>query len=195
LEDFTYPDGKEAQLFVLDGTIPVSFRGETYNIPVCVLLQESHPYVPPLVYVRPTISMAIKPSPYVDTNGKVYHPYIHQWNYKSSYIASLLHILSGVFSERPPVYAKSESQATHSRPVTQQAEQARSNSTPPKPEVQPQDTQTDCIVCMDSKSNTVLLPCGHLGVCIECANALKTSTQTCPVCRQKIVSVQRVYQP
>ena len=57
---------------------------------------------------------------------------------KSSYIASLLHILSGVFSERPPVYAKSESQATHSRPVTQQAEQARSNSTPPKPEVQPQ---------------------------------------------------------
>ena len=57
------------------------------------------------------------------------------------------------------------------------------------------DTQGDCFVCMDNKSNSVLLPCGHLGVCIECANALTTSTKTCPVCRQAIVNVQRVYQP
>lgn len=57
------------------------FVGVTYNIPVCVLLQEDHPYVPPLVYVRPTSSMAIKPSQHVDTNGRVYHPYLHQWNY------------------------------------------------------------------------------------------------------------------
>ena len=55
--------------------------GLTYNIPVCVWLQENHPYVPPLVFVRPTSTMAIKASHHVDTNGKVYHPFLHEWNY------------------------------------------------------------------------------------------------------------------
>ena len=55
--------------------------GVTYNIPVCVWLQENHPYVPPLVFVRPTSTMAIKASQHVDTNGKVYHPFLHEWNY------------------------------------------------------------------------------------------------------------------
>ena len=53
--------------------------GVTYNIPVCVWLQENHPYVPPLVFVKPTSSMAIKPSHHVDTNGKVYLPFLHEW--------------------------------------------------------------------------------------------------------------------
>ena len=55
--------------------------GVTYNIPVCVWLQENHPYVPPLVFVRPTNTMAIKASQHVDTNGKVYHPFLHEWSY------------------------------------------------------------------------------------------------------------------
>ena len=59
----------------------VKFAGVTYNIPVCVLLQEGHPEVPPLVYVRPTSTMAIMESQYVDKNGRVYHPYLHEWNY------------------------------------------------------------------------------------------------------------------
>ena len=55
--------------------------GVTYNIPVCVWLQENHPYVPPLVFVKPTSTMAITASQHVDTNGKVYHPFLHEWNY------------------------------------------------------------------------------------------------------------------
>ena len=48
---------------------------------MCVWLQENHPYVPPLVFVKPTSSMAIKPSHHVDTNGKVYLPFLHEWAY------------------------------------------------------------------------------------------------------------------
>ena len=55
----------------------------TYNIPVQLWLQERHPYVPPLVFVTPTSTMAIKPSPHVDTNGKVYLPYLHEWKHSS----------------------------------------------------------------------------------------------------------------
>ena len=57
----------------------------TYNIPVCVWLQERHPYVPPLVYVKPTSTMAIKTSHHVDANGKVYHPFLHEWAYVRFY--------------------------------------------------------------------------------------------------------------
>ncbi|XP_020624299.1 tumor susceptibility gene 101 protein-like, partial [Orbicella faveolata] len=74
-------DGREVDLLALNGTLPVVIRGVTYNIPVCVWLQEKHPYVPPLVFVRPTSTMAIKASQHVDTNGRVYHPFLHEWNY------------------------------------------------------------------------------------------------------------------
>ena len=58
-----------------------TIAGVAYNIPVCIWLQESHPKVAPLVFVKPTSSMAIKPSHHVDTNGKVYLPFLHEWSY------------------------------------------------------------------------------------------------------------------
>lgn len=80
LQEYTNNNGVQKELFCLDGTIPVTYLGATYNIPLSVLLQENHPEVPPLVYVRPTSTMAIKESEYVDKNGRVYHPYLHKWN-------------------------------------------------------------------------------------------------------------------
>ena len=59
------------------------FSGVTYNIPVQLWLQELHPYVPPLVFVIPTRTMPIEPSSHVDTSGKVYLPYLHEWKYSS----------------------------------------------------------------------------------------------------------------
>ena len=58
-----------------------SIAGVTYNIPVCVWLQENYPHVPPLVFVKPTSSMAIKPTRHVDTNGKVNLPFLHEWSH------------------------------------------------------------------------------------------------------------------
>lgn len=106
LQNFTHNDGREVELLALDGTLPVMIRGVTYNIPVCVWLQENHPYVPPLVFVKPTSTMAIKASQYVDTSGKVYHPFLHEWSHPKSDLAALLQILCGVFAQQSPVYAK-----------------------------------------------------------------------------------------
>lgn len=41
---------------------------------------DTHPYNAPLAYVRPTADMQIKVSQYVDYNGKIYLPYLHDWN-------------------------------------------------------------------------------------------------------------------
>jgi len=37
-----------------------------------------------------------------------------------------------------------------------------------------------CIVCMENERNCVILVCGHLGLCLECAS----NYNTCPLCRR-----------
>ncbi|XP_074630303.1 tumor susceptibility gene 101 protein-like [Acropora palmata] len=191
IQNYTYSSGVQKELFVLDGTIPITFQGVNYNIPLCVLLQEDHPLVPPLVYVRPTNSMVIVPSQHVDTEGRVYHPYLNQWDSvnESSDITSLLQIMLITFSEEPPVYTK--------RPPRQDSSNNIKETQPNLANPLPQDDQTDdnCIVCMELKKDSVLIPCGHLGICFKCANRCKETSKTCPVCREKIIEVHRVYQP
>lgn len=109
LQNFTHNDGREVELFALDGTLPVMIGGVIYNIPVCVWLQENHPFCPPLVFVKPTNTMAIKVSQFVDSNGKVYHPFLHEWSHPKSDLAAMLQILCSVFAQHPPVYAKTAS--------------------------------------------------------------------------------------
>ncbi|ELU15363.1 hypothetical protein CAPTEDRAFT_155778 [Capitella teleta] len=106
-DTFIFNDGKRQELLCLTGTIPVSFKGSTYNIPICLWLMTTHPYNPPMVYVRPTATMQIKPGKHVDTNGKIYLPYLHEWKHPQSDLYGLIQILSIVFGEEPPVFAKS----------------------------------------------------------------------------------------
>lgn len=40
---------------------------------------DTHPKNAPLCYVKPTPDMHIKVSMYVDYNGKIYMPYLHDW--------------------------------------------------------------------------------------------------------------------
>jgi len=40
---------------------------------------DTHPNNAPICYVKPTMDMRIKMSMYVDHNGKIYLPYLHNW--------------------------------------------------------------------------------------------------------------------
>lgn len=65
-------DGLETTQIVLSGTVPIIYKNITYNIPVDVFLLTLYPVKEPLVYVRPTSNMMIKPAhPFVDSNGYV----------------------------------------------------------------------------------------------------------------------------
>lgn len=44
---------------------------------------DTHPYNPPMVFVKPTSTMQIKPGQYVDANGKVDMPFIRDWRHVS----------------------------------------------------------------------------------------------------------------
>uniref|UniRef100_A0A023FWC1 Putative vacuolar sorting protein/ubiquitin receptor vps23 n=1 Tax=Amblyomma parvum TaxID=251391 RepID=A0A023FWC1_AMBPA len=103
---FVFNDGTKKELFCLDGTIPVTYKGATYNIPVCIWLLDTHPYNSPMCYVKPTAYMQIKVSRHVDQTGRVFLPYLHEWNPASSDLLGLIQVMIIVFGETPPVFSK-----------------------------------------------------------------------------------------
>lgn len=42
---------------------------------------------------------------------------------------------------------------------------------------------SDCVICLAAERTTTVLPCRHMCMCRECALALKTRTNKCPICR------------
>lgn len=104
--NYVFNDGAKKELLCLDGTIPVSYKGKTYNIPICIYLMDTHPYNPPIIYVKPTSTMQIKPGRHVDAVGRVYLPYLHEWKYPSSDLLGLIQVMAIVFGDEPPVFSK-----------------------------------------------------------------------------------------
>jgi len=52
----------------------------------------------------------------------------------------------------------------------------------------------ECSVCMESEPNAALYPCGHMCMCYECAISVqKLRGALCPICRQPIIDILRIY--
>uniref|UniRef100_A0A452RXV7 Tumor susceptibility 101 n=1 Tax=Ursus americanus TaxID=9643 RepID=A0A452RXV7_URSAM len=105
LDSYVFNDGSSRELMNLTGTIPVPYKGNTYNIPICLWLLDTYPYNPPICFVKPTSSMTIKTGKHVDANGKIYLPYLHEWKHvsiKTSYIPGMPSGISAYPSGYPP---------------------------------------------------------------------------------------------
>ncbi|KAF9201440.1 hypothetical protein BGZ49_008312 [Haplosporangium sp. Z 27] len=99
------------------------YQSATYNIPVALWLPTSYPSVAPIVFVTPTAQMLVKAGKFVDISGRCYHPYLAYWSNKSdSNLVDLISVMQTVFSQEPPVYAKSNVS-------TQQQQQQQSSPT------------------------------------------------------------------
>ncbi|XP_023164137.1 tumor susceptibility gene 101 protein [Drosophila hydei] len=110
LEKFVFNDGSVKDLLALQGTIPVVYKNNTYYIPICIWLMDTHPQNAPMCFVKPTPTMQIKVSMYVDHNGKVYLPYLHDWQPHYSDLLSLIQVMIVTFGDHPPVYSKPKEQ-------------------------------------------------------------------------------------
>ena len=98
----------------VSGTIPVIYKQNTYNIPVCVWLKLDHPNSCPMAFVTPTKDMQIKVSHHVDQTGRIYLPYLEEWRYPDSSLIGLIEICRATFGELPPVFAKTKSASSTS---------------------------------------------------------------------------------
>ncbi|KAI8596670.1 UEV domain-containing protein [Dissophora ornata] len=112
-ETYTHDNGRSQHLLSLIGTIPIVYQSATYNIPVAFWLPTSYPSVAPIVFVTPTALMLVKAGKYVDISGRCYHPYLAYWSNRSdSNLVDLIGIMQTVFSQEPPVYAKTNVSTT-----------------------------------------------------------------------------------
>eukprot|EP00405_Crypthecodinium_cohnii_P009693 CAMPEP_0206434014 /NCGR_PEP_ID=MMETSP0324_2-20121206/8872_1 /ASSEMBLY_ACC=CAM_ASM_000836 /TAXON_ID=2866 /ORGANISM="Crypthecodinium cohnii, Strain Seligo" /LENGTH=380 /DNA_ID=CAMNT_0053900381 /DNA_START=356 /DNA_END=1498 /DNA_ORIENTATION=+ len=104
-------------LFYLHGTLPISYRGATYNIPVTIYFDPPYPDSPPRCFVTPKGNMKLSETHQnLDgRSGMVYLPYLSQWTARSSSLPELITYMSSVFEASPPVYS------TASTPQPQQA--------------------------------------------------------------------------
>ncbi|XP_036391180.1 tumor susceptibility gene 101 protein-like isoform X1 [Megalops cyprinoides] len=128
MDAYVFNDGSSRDLMSLAGTVPVSYRGNVYNIPICLWLLDSYPYNPPICFVKPTSTMMIKTGKHIDANGKIYLPYLHEWKHPQSDLYGLIQVMIVVFGEEPPVF---------SRPTTQPPYQPFQATGPPNSSYMP----------------------------------------------------------
>ncbi|KAE9332010.1 hypothetical protein PR003_g14730 [Phytophthora rubi] len=50
----------------------------------------------------------------------------------------------------------------------------------------------ECIICLCEPRNTTILPCRHMCLCTECAEALRKSSSTCPICRTRVEALLQI---
>ncbi|KAK7590879.1 hypothetical protein V9T40_002492 [Parthenolecanium corni] len=48
-----------------------------------------------------------------------------------------------------------------------------------------------CIVCLNQPREVILLPCGHISMCYDCA--YQCNDRPCPVCREPVASINLIY--
>ncbi|XP_065611301.1 tumor susceptibility gene 101 protein isoform X2 [Cyrtonyx montezumae] len=113
MDSYVFNDGSSRELMSLSGTIPVPYRGNIYNIPICLWLLDTYPFNPPICFVKPTSSMTIKTGKHVDANGKIYLPYLHEWKYPQSDLLELIQVMIVVFAEEPPVFSRPTASASY----------------------------------------------------------------------------------
>jgi len=50
-----------------------------------------------------------------------------------------------------------------------------------------------CVVCLGAEREVILLDCGHVCVCADCADQLIKGSHPCPVCRANIATIRPAY--
>ena len=112
-EKFVFDTGEVTQMLNLTGTIPVEYKGATYNIPVVFWFLLEFPNVAPMSFVVPTKDMQLKVSHHVDHTGKIYLDYLALWSYSGgSTILGLIAACREAFGQLPPVFSKVSSTPT-----------------------------------------------------------------------------------
>lgn len=92
---------------MLQGTIAIVFRGNTYQLLVDIYLPGGYPIRPPVSYVRLAPNMYLKTNhPHVGSDGMVYLPYTHEWNQRTHSLIEMVVAMSSVFSADPPVFTR-----------------------------------------------------------------------------------------
>jgi len=109
-------EGQGLGLYV-EGTIPITHRGNRYYIPVRIVLPYNFPEVPPIIHVVPAGNMVVaRNHPNVSMNGKVKNlPYL--WISNLCELVELVEKLQNAFSVNCPLFKTNRWGRQPQRPV------------------------------------------------------------------------------
>uniref|UniRef100_G1N6C7 UEV domain-containing protein n=1 Tax=Meleagris gallopavo TaxID=9103 RepID=G1N6C7_MELGA len=110
MNTYTFKDGSQKDLLNFSGTVPVKY-GNSYNIPIRLWILDSHPFAPPICFLKPTANMGIAVGKHVDAHGRIYLPYLQDWSHPKSTIIGLIKEMIAKFEEELPLYSLSSSDA------------------------------------------------------------------------------------
>ncbi|XP_027315108.2 tumor susceptibility gene 101 protein isoform X2 [Anas platyrhynchos] len=110
MNTYTFKDGSQKDLLNFSGTVPVKY-GNSYNIPIRLWILDSHPFAPPICFLKPTANMGISVGKHVDAHGRIYLPYLQNWSHPKSTIVGLIKEMIAKFEEELPLYSLSSSDA------------------------------------------------------------------------------------
>ncbi|XP_016150541.1 uncharacterized protein [Sinocyclocheilus grahami] len=103
---YFYPNNDKKKLVYLGGTVPITYEGATYNIPVCIWIHETHPKNPPRCFVCPSPSMIINAkTSNVDANGRVLLHCLSNWKIGWSNLSIVLEEMIAAFQRETPLFA------------------------------------------------------------------------------------------
>ncbi|XP_045681614.1 ubiquitin-conjugating enzyme E2 variant 3 isoform X1 [Phyllostomus hastatus] len=109
MDTYVFKDDSQKDLLNFTGTIPVIYQGNTYNIPIRLWILDSHPFAPPICFLKPTANMEISVGKHVDAQGRIYLPYLQNWSHPKSVIVGLIKEMITKFQEELPLYSLSPS--------------------------------------------------------------------------------------
>mmetsp|Transcript_1827 Transcript_1827/g.3458 ORF Transcript_1827/g.3458 Transcript_1827/m.3458 type:complete len:602 (-) Transcript_1827:23-1828(-) len=122
--------GRSVTLFYLVGVLPISYKGNTYNIPVTFYFDPPYPKTAPRCFVTPTADMAIKSGHQnVEPGGMIYMPYLSNWSPSSSLIV-LVREITSIFESNPPVYSTAHAASPASFAAAAQSKQSEQEERP-----------------------------------------------------------------
>ncbi|XP_057363439.1 ubiquitin-conjugating enzyme E2 variant 3 isoform X5 [Manis pentadactyla] len=105
MDTYVFKDNSQKDLLNFTGTVPVMYQGHTYNIPIRLWILDSHPFTPPICFLKPTANMGISVGKHVDAQGRIYLPYLQNWSHPKSVIVGLIQEMISKFQEELPLYS------------------------------------------------------------------------------------------
>ncbi|CDW73216.1 zinc finger ring-type [Stylonychia lemnae] len=54
------------------------------------------------------------------------------------------------------------------------------------------EAQKECVICYTTTKDTVVLPCRHMCLCIQCSQIVRMQTNKCPICRTQVSSFMQI---
>ena len=174
---------QKTEMMLTEGTTLTGI-GELVAGPMGIKLQppsDGRPYY----LVKNSLSSLIKE---IESNRTVFKVFLGIFGGVGAFISGF-----ALWKYYKKIQVERESRVNQDRLNTIRANRANRAERPARANADGIPESIQCVVCLGAEREVILLDCGHVCVCADCADELIRGSHLCPVCRASISSVMPAY--